>query len=131
MLHLVKMAVGIESVHHLQAVQKKRLKGNLDAGLGPGRVSRDHSLAPLTTFKVGGPADLFLEPRSADEVQLELPETGVCSTDFAAPAQAGCCGGPPKKDESACCARDESMRAVGGCGCSGSKPAPAKAACCA
>ena len=35
MLHLVKMAVGIESVHHLQAVQKKRLKGNLDAGLGP------------------------------------------------------------------------------------------------
>ena len=35
MLHLVKMAVGIETVHHLQAVQKKRLKGNLDAGLGP------------------------------------------------------------------------------------------------
>ena len=35
MLHLVKMAVGIESVHHLHAVQKKRLKGNLDAGLGP------------------------------------------------------------------------------------------------
>ena len=35
MLHLVKMAVGIESVHHLKSVQKKRLKGNLDAGLGP------------------------------------------------------------------------------------------------
>ena len=35
MLHLVKMAVGIESVNHLRAVQKKRLKGNLDAGLGP------------------------------------------------------------------------------------------------
>ena len=35
MLHLVKMAVGIESVHHLNAVQKKRLQGNLDAGLGP------------------------------------------------------------------------------------------------
>ena len=35
MLHLVKMAVGIESLHHLQAVQKKRLQANLDAGLGP------------------------------------------------------------------------------------------------
>ncbi len=35
MLHLVKMAVGIESVQHLRAVQKKRLNSNLDAGLGP------------------------------------------------------------------------------------------------
>ncbi|MCI0430912.1 MAG: DUF1489 domain-containing protein [Rhodospirillales bacterium] len=35
MLNLVKMAVGIESVSHLRAVQKKRLKANLDAGLGP------------------------------------------------------------------------------------------------
>ncbi len=35
MLHLVKMSVGIESVQHLRAVQKKRLKNNLDAGLGP------------------------------------------------------------------------------------------------
>jgi hypothetical protein len=34
---------------------------------------------------------------AADEVQLDLPETGVCSTDFATdapPAAAGCCGGP-------------------------------------
>lgn len=35
MLHLVKMAVGIESLRHLHAVQQKRLKANLDAGLGP------------------------------------------------------------------------------------------------
>ena len=35
MLNLVKMAVGIESLNHLRAVQKKRLKANLDAGLGP------------------------------------------------------------------------------------------------
>jgi len=35
MLHLVKMAVGIESLHHLRSVQKKRLQANLDAGLGP------------------------------------------------------------------------------------------------
>jgi UDP-N-acetylmuramate dehydrogenase len=50
----------------------ERLASELDAQFGPGRVSRDHTLAPLTTFKVGGPADLFLEPRSADEVQLAL-----------------------------------------------------------
>ena len=35
MLHLVKMAVGIDSVQHLSAVQKKRLNTNLNAGLGP------------------------------------------------------------------------------------------------
>ncbi len=35
-------------------------------------VSRDHALAPLTTFKVGGPADLFAEPRSADELLAAL-----------------------------------------------------------
>jgi len=35
MLHLVKMAVGIESLHHLRSVQQKRLQANLGAGLGP------------------------------------------------------------------------------------------------
>ena len=34
-LHLVKLAVGIDSVRHLRAVQKKRLAANLDAGRGP------------------------------------------------------------------------------------------------
>ena len=37
---------------------------------------------------------------AADDVQLELPETGVCSTDFAVEAQGAaataCCGGPAK-----------------------------------
>jgi UDP-N-acetylmuramate dehydrogenase len=36
--------------------------------LGEARVSRDVPLAPFTTFKIGGPADLFYEPRSADEL---------------------------------------------------------------
>lgn len=38
--------------------------------------------------------------RAADDVQLELPETGVCSSDFAAEQTAGagaCCGGPVKE----------------------------------
>ncbi len=31
---------------------------------------------------------------AADDVQLELPQTGVCSTDFAEPSAAACCGEP-------------------------------------
>jgi UDP-N-acetylmuramate dehydrogenase len=41
---------------------------DLDRALGRGRVSRDVVLAPYTTFKIGGPADLFYEARSADEL---------------------------------------------------------------
>ena len=36
--------------------------------LGSSRVARDVALAPFTTFKIGGPADLFFEARSADEL---------------------------------------------------------------
>lgn len=36
--------------------------------LGDSRVARDVPLAPYTTFKIGGPADLFYEARSADEL---------------------------------------------------------------
>lgn len=69
---------------------------------------------------------------AADDVQLELPETGVCSTDFAAegasqPATA-CCGGPAKANADACCVLDEEKKAEGeaGCGCSTETPAPTK-----
>jgi UDP-N-acetylmuramate dehydrogenase len=49
--------------------------------LGETRVGRGVPLAPYTTFKIGGPADLFYEPRSADELagaislarKLEVP----------------------------------------------------------
>lgn len=84
--------------------------------------------------------------RAADDVQLELPETGVCSVDLAGPSSTGagaaCCGGPAKADASACCALDESSKAQGlaGCGCGAEKAAPqprvariaakASAACC-
>ena len=81
---------------------------------------------------------------AADRVELELPETGVCSVNLApsggAAAAGGCCGGPAKADASACCALDEAKKAQGeaGCGCGtpaapaaiAAKPAPAVASSC-
>lgn len=32
------------------------------------RIQEDHPLGPLTTFKIGGPADLYYEARTADEL---------------------------------------------------------------
>lgn len=40
----------------------------LRGAFGGGRVARDAPLAPLTTFKVGGPADWLLTVRSASEL---------------------------------------------------------------
>ena len=40
----------------------------LTAAFGQARVRRDVPLAPFTTLKVGGPADVFVEPRSSDEI---------------------------------------------------------------
>jgi thioredoxin reductase len=53
---------------------------------------------------------------AADDVQLVLPETGVCVTP--SPAE-GCCGGPAPNGVEACCAADAEAKAVGetGCGC--------------
>jgi len=70
---------------------------------------------------------------AADDVQLALPETGVCSTRQAydeAPA-AGCCGGPAPAAAAGCRAADAEAKAEGksGCGC---PPAAAQtASCCA
>ena len=36
--------------------------------VAPLEVERDVRLAPYTTFKIGGPADLFVEPRSPEEL---------------------------------------------------------------
>jgi UDP-N-acetylmuramate dehydrogenase len=36
--------------------------------LGPGRVRTGELLAPYTTFRIGGPADLFYEARTAEEL---------------------------------------------------------------
>jgi len=42
------------------------------AVFGPDRVRANVSLAPLTTFRVGGPADWLVETRSADEIVAAL-----------------------------------------------------------
>lgn len=75
---------------------------------------------------------------AADDVQLELPETGVCSTRQAydsEPVASACCGGPAPSQETACCVADAEAKeqGKGGCGCP-SLPnlAPsARPACCA
>ncbi|MCE3261801.1 MAG: flavoprotein [Pseudoduganella sp.] len=76
---------------------------------------------------------------AADDVQLDLPETGVCNTRFAYQDEAsasagGCCGGPAVDASSACCALDEAEKAKGASGCSTSPscgPRPKQSACCA
>lgn len=40
----------------------------LEQAFGAGRVRREVLLAPLTTFKVGGPAELFIETRNEQEM---------------------------------------------------------------
>jgi thioredoxin reductase len=70
---------------------------------------------------------------AADNVQLVLPETGVCSGPPVEPeAGAGCCGGPPPKGVEACCRADADAKASGegGCGCASPKVAPARQASC-
>lgn len=77
---------------------------------------------------------------AASRVELELPETGVCSArppsrvKGDAPASSGCCGGPAPAGADACCAEDLQAKAAGtdGCGCA-PQPEPAAAiaaACC-
>jgi UDP-N-acetylmuramate dehydrogenase len=48
------------------------LASALRARLGAPRVSERASLAPLTTFRIGGPADLLAEVRSAEEALAAL-----------------------------------------------------------
>lgn len=82
---------------------------------------------------------------AARRVELVLPETGVCNTQFAddatPDAAAGsCCGGPAPADTAACCVADADAKANGqtGCGCGPTAMpaaavtvvAPAKPSCC-
>jgi thioredoxin reductase len=67
-------------------------------------------------------AELAGDHVAAREVQLVLPETGVCSVSFGdqggAAAASSCCGGPAATTSS-CCVADEVAKAEGeaGCGC--------------
>jgi thioredoxin reductase len=79
---------------------------------------------------------------AARRVELVLPETGVCITQLtdetpglrvseprvpaaSLAASAGCCGGAPKENASACCVRDEQAKAArkAGCACGSASPA--------
>lgn len=57
---------------------------------------------------------------AADNVQLVLPETGVCTVPQIGVAGKECCGGPAPAAVDACCVADAKAKAVGegGCGCS-------------
>ena len=58
---------------------------------------------------------------AADNVQLVLPETGVCTTVYPPieGGSAGCCGGPAPSESDACCVADVLAKSAGipGCGC--------------
>lgn len=43
-------------------------KQRLEQTLGESRISEEIVLAPMTTFQIGGPADLYFEARSVDEL---------------------------------------------------------------
>jgi hypothetical protein len=68
-------------------------------------------------------ADIAGDREAAERVELELPETGVCTRGGVegGSADSGCCGGPtPAAGLDACRAQDADAKAVGktGCGCS-------------
>ena len=81
-------------------------------------------------------AHLAGDVEAARRVELELPETGVCSGPGTRLVDAeGCCGGPPLARTEACCAEDAAAKAAGGegCGCGPSvrlERARAEAGCC-
>lgn len=75
---------------------------------------------------------------AADDVQLDLPQTGVCNTrsaNLAVEVQGGgCCGGPAPAESKACCALDAVEKARGAAGCANSpscKPGAPATGCCA
>lgn len=67
-------------------------------------------------------ADIAGDKEAAARVELELPETGVCTRGGVegGVAALGCCGGPAPAGAAACCADDAAAKAAGksGCGCS-------------
>jgi hypothetical protein len=66
-------------------------------------------------------ADIAGDKEAAGRVELELPETGVCTRAGVegGAAASSCCGGPAPASVNACCADDAAAKAAGksGCGC--------------
>ena len=70
----------------------------------------------------------------ADNVQLVLPETGVCSTSVPGVEEGACCGGPAPAGADACCVADATAKDSGkaGCGCGTPTAEPVRTSgCCA
>jgi thioredoxin reductase len=70
-------------------------------------------------------AEIAGDHEAAAQVELMLPETGVCSgpgplVGQGVAREAGCCGGPAPAEAQGCCVADVEARATGkeGCGCS-------------
>ncbi|WP_257170433.1 NAD(P)-binding domain-containing protein [Bradyrhizobium sp. SRS-191] len=67
-------------------------------------------------------ADIAGDKKAAARVELQLPETGVCTRGGVGSIAAlpGCCGGPAPAEVDSCCADDAKAKAAGrtGCGCS-------------
>jgi thioredoxin reductase len=64
-------------------------------------------------------AEIAGDHAAAARVELELPETGVCSRPLSSASTSECCGGPAPAGVEACCQQDASAKAGGasGCGC--------------
>jgi UDP-N-acetylmuramate dehydrogenase len=54
----------------------------LDSRLDPGRLRRDVPLAPFTTFRIGGPADLFYEADSVEELVRAVTAARESATSY-------------------------------------------------
>ncbi len=52
--------------------ERSEVQALIEGALGPGRVRCDVPLAPYTTFRIGGPADCFVEVATADELETAL-----------------------------------------------------------
>ena len=65
---------GLEGTHDLYTY----LDAQVTSRVGPNRLRTNVVLAPFTTFKIGGPADLFIEVHTADELasMLQIARTG-------------------------------------------------------
>ena len=67
-------------------------------------------------------AEIAGDHEAAARVELELPETGVCTRGGveSGVTSSGCCGGPAPAAVNACCVEDADAKAAGksGCGCS-------------
>jgi hypothetical protein len=70
-------------------------------------------------------AELAGDHVGARQVQLVLPDTGVCNSNPSL-GSSGCCGGPAADASSSCCVADEVAKTEGeaGCGCGKSATKP-------